>query len=58
MTEHGTVATGEHRRHPPALIAERSVADGVNTAMKAVQPAAVEAGHGGWRVAGAAELRG
>jgi hypothetical protein len=37
VAEHGVGPAGEHRRHPPALLAEPAVSDGVNTAMKAMQ---------------------
>ncbi len=37
MTEDGAFAMSEDGRHPSALIAEAAVADGVNTAMNAVQ---------------------
>jgi hypothetical protein len=37
MTEDGSFAAGEHRRHPPPLIAPSAMADGVDAAMDPVQ---------------------
>jgi hypothetical protein len=37
MAENCVLAAREHGRHPSAFLAEPKVADGVNTAMKAVQ---------------------
>jgi hypothetical protein len=37
VTEDGVRAAGEHRCHPSAFLAEAPVADGVHSAMKAVQ---------------------
>jgi hypothetical protein len=37
VAEHGARAAGENRRHPPPLLAEPTMPDGVHTAMNAVQ---------------------
>jgi hypothetical protein len=37
VTQHGALAAGEHRRHPPTFVAEAGVADGVNASMNAMQ---------------------
>jgi hypothetical protein len=37
MAQHGSVTTSQHSRHPLTFVAHRSVAHGVNTAMKAMQ---------------------
>jgi hypothetical protein len=51
-------AAGEHRRHPSALLAEPEVPDGVNTAMKAMQPLGLDAArHTPAMNAGTLELR-
>jgi hypothetical protein len=39
MTHGSAIAEGEHSGHAPAFEAEIGVANGVNTAMKAVKPA-------------------
>jgi hypothetical protein len=39
MTEHSALAEGQHGRHPSPLIADVGVADGVDTAMNAVEMA-------------------
>jgi len=43
VAQYGSIATSEHGRHPSAFLAERTVPDGVNTAMNAVETSAVEA---------------
>jgi hypothetical protein len=43
VAEYGIGAAGEYSCHPPALLAEPQVPDGVNTAMYAVQAPCVHA---------------
>jgi len=43
MAEDCSIAAGQHGRHPSPFIADVGVADGVNTAMKAVQAAGPDA---------------
>jgi hypothetical protein len=43
VTENRIRAAGEHGRHPSAFLAEAAMADGVNTAMNAVQPLGLDA---------------
>lgn len=42
MAEHGSDASGQDRRHPPALRRQRTVTDRVDTRVNGVQPAALE----------------
>jgi len=39
MAEDGAVPTGKHGRHPPPLVAEPVMSDGINTAMNGVETA-------------------
>jgi hypothetical protein len=57
MAEDSLVAARKHRRHPPALIGEVTVANGINPAMNAVKAAGGHApGHAGGRQADGMQL--
>jgi hypothetical protein len=43
VADDGLISDGEYGRHTPALKGEPGVADGVNTAMKSMQPAGLDA---------------